>query len=181
MLRWLLRLVVVGLIGLGVAYAISRLMGQDEDFDDFDDIEAGFEFEETPVEIDVPVEAGSGEGSSAVSQGEGMSFSAGTDIEENRETATETGMGTDETSAARGKQTGILGSGTGGAADGSLIDINGIGPSYAARLEAAGITTIEDLANANAEDIASKMDVIGGSSAIEDWITQARDMTSGER
>ena len=172
MLRWLLRLVVVGLIGLGVAYAVSRLMGQDEDFDDFDDIEAGFEFEETPVEIDVPVEAGGDEGT-GTSQNERMAFSAAND------TGTETEA--DEANAARGKQTGILGSGTGGAADGSLIDINGIGPSYAARLEAAGINTIADLASANAEDIASKMDVIGGSSAIEDWITQARDMMSGER
>ena len=171
MLRWLLRLIVVGLIGLGVAYAVSRLMGQDEDFDDFDDIEAGFEFEETPVEIDVPAEAGGGVSSQGAggSQGDRMTSSA----------ATSTDTSTPEVSADRGKQTGILGGGTAGnATEGNLTDINGIGPNYAARLEAAGITSIADLANASAEDIASKMDVIGGSSAIEDWITQARDMRS---
>src|SRR5687768_901451 len=169
MLRWLMRLVIVGLIGLGVAYAISRLMGQDEDFDDFDDIEAGFEFEETPVEIDVPAEAGGAESSGGTQADGGLSW-----------TGTETGAeaGTSEESVARGKQTGILGGGgaAGDSGGGSLIDINGIGPNYAARLEAAGITSIADLAAADAEDIASKMDVIGGSSAIEDWIAQAKSM-----
>lgn len=164
MLRWLIRLVIVGLIGLGVAYAVSRLMGQDEDFDDFDDIEAGFEFEETPVEIDVPADAGGAE-SMGGPQGDNSPLSAGT----GRDT------GPAEADAGRGKQTGILGGGAeGGTAGGSLIDINGIGPNYAARLEAAGIATLSDLANASAEDIASKMDVIGGSSAIEDWIAQAK-------
>ena len=169
MLRWLMRLVIVGLIGLGVAYAVSRLMGQDEDFDDFDDIEAGFEFEETPVEIDVPADAGGAE-SMGGSQGDAdnATFPAGMG----------TDMGTSEAETRRGKQTGILGGGAEGGADGgSLIDITGIGPNYAARLEAAGIATLRDLANASAEDIASKMDVIGGSSAIEDWIAQAKGLT----
>ena len=153
MLRWLMRLVIVGLIGLGVAYAISRLMGQDEDFDDFDDIEAGFEFEETPVEIDVPANTLQAGGGSA-------ELTAG-------------GVNMTKADADGGDSGDKAGSG-----GGSLIDINGIGPNYAARLEAAGIVTLSDLANASAEDIASKIDVIGGSSAIEDWIEQAKGMTS---
>ena len=159
MLRWLMRLVVVGLIGLGLAYAVSRLMGQDEDFDDFDDIEAGFEFEETPVEIDVPantLQTGGGSAELAVG-GENMTEA-------------------DADGGDSGDKADSNGGGEAGKSSGSLIDINGIGPSYAARLEAAGIATIGDLANASAEDIASKMDVIGGSSAIEDWIAQAKGM-----
>ncbi len=157
MLRWLMRMVVVGLIGLGVAYAVSRLMGQDEDFDDFDDIEAGFEFEETPVEIDVPADAGGETGGFAdrMAAGESMTGGAG-------------GGDTDASGSGGGSE--------GGDSGGNLTDINGIGPNYAARLEAAGITSIADLAKADAEDIASKMDVIGGSSAIEDWIAQAKGM-----
>ena len=165
MLRWLLRLVVVGLLGLGLAYAVSRLMGQDEDFDDFDDIEAGFEFEETPVVIDVPLQASSGSQELGAGGG-GMTGSPDADT---------SGQGG---GSGGGSQDG--GSQGGGNSDGggNLVDINGIGPSYAARLEAIGITSIADLANASAEDIASKVDVIGGSSAIEDWITQAKGMTS---
>ncbi len=158
MLRWLIRLVVVGLIGLGLAYAVSRLMGQDEDFDDFDDIEAGFEFQETPVEIDVPAAAGGagGGGGSADREATGESITGAV------------GGSEDKSGSDGGLE--------GGSAGGSLIDITGIGPNYAARLEAAGIATLSDLANANAEDIASKMDVIGGASAIEDWIAQAKGM-----
>ena len=165
MLRWLLRLVVVGLIGLGVAYAVSRLMGQDEDFDDFDDIEAGFEFEETPVEIDVPLQAGGGS----------MELGAG---EESMTASSDADTSGEGGGSGRGSQGGNSNGGEGG---GNLTDINGIGPNYAARLEAAGIMSIADLAAANAEDIAAKMDVIGGSSAIEDWISQAKGMGSGER
>src|SRR5207248_8682655 len=54
MRRWLLRLLIVGLI-LFVAFRVaSRMLGGEEDFDDYDDIEAGLDFTETPVEIDVP-------------------------------------------------------------------------------------------------------------------------------
>src|SRR3712207_9286045 len=56
MLRWLLRLLLVGLILAAIGFVVSRLMGQDDDFDDFDDLDEGFEFEETPVEIDVPAD-----------------------------------------------------------------------------------------------------------------------------
>src|SRR5215210_6581344 len=56
MLRWLVRLLVIGLIVAAAAFAANRLMNREEDFDDFDDVDAGFEFEETPVEIDVPAE-----------------------------------------------------------------------------------------------------------------------------
>ena len=154
-----MRLVIVGLIGLGVAYAVSRLMGQDEDFDDFDDIEAGFEFQETPVEIDVPLQAGGGSaeltaGSGSMTKADADSGDSGDKADSNRDDGA-------------------------GKSSGSLTDINGIGPNYAARLEAAGITTLSDLANASAEDIASKIDVIGGSSAIEDWIAQAKGMNEG--
>ncbi len=56
MLRWLLRLLIIGLVvGISVQ-VISRLLNKEEDFDDFDDIDAGFAFAETPVEIDVPAE-----------------------------------------------------------------------------------------------------------------------------
>ena len=155
MLRWLLRLAIIGLIGLAVAYAITRLMGEEEDFDEFDDIEEGFEFTETPVEIDVPAEEG-----------------------------TRTGMGT--ATAASNMETGTLsestgtdtGSGGAGASTLPLSEINGIGPNYEARLQAAGINTIEDLANADPNALNEQIEVIGGVSTIESWITQAREYVS---
>lgn len=132
MLRWLKRLIILGLIALAVVFIAGRLMRQEEDFDDYDDIESGFEFQETPVEIDVPAE------SSTPSDG-------------HAETA----------SAAK------------------LTDIPGIGPAYEARLQAAGINTIEDLAGADAGSLAEQVEVIGGVSTIEDWISQAQGYSSG--
>jgi predicted flap endonuclease-1-like 5' DNA nuclease len=135
MLRWLLRLLIIGLVLFVVAKVVSRHLGGDEDFDDYDDIDAGFEFAETPVEIDVPA----GNGSSA------PTMSAGT------------------TNAHRQ----------------ALIDINGIGPTYASRLMEAGVNTLDDLAKADAEDLAEKLDVIGGRATVENWIVQAQGLTSG--
>jgi predicted flap endonuclease-1-like 5' DNA nuclease len=131
MLRWLKRLVILGLIALAVVFIAGRLMRQEEDFDDYDDIESGFEFQETPVEIDVPAE------SSAPSDGHAE------------------------------------------ASPSKLTDITGIGPAYEARLQAAGINTVEDLAGADAGSLAEQVEVIGGVSTIEDWISQAQGFSSG--
>ncbi|MDQ6692805.1 MAG: hypothetical protein M3014_00050 [Chloroflexota bacterium] len=55
--RWLRRLLILGIIAAVAGFVASRLMGSEEDdFDDFDDIEAGLDFQETPVEIDVPAQ-----------------------------------------------------------------------------------------------------------------------------
>jgi predicted flap endonuclease-1-like 5' DNA nuclease len=107
-------------------------MGQDEDFDDYDDLDAGFEFEETPVEIDVPAE--------------------------------------DTAGAAQD---------TGGEDGNRLTSVNGIGPAYEARLQALGIESLDDLLNADPASLADQLGVIGGQAAVEDWIAQARQLTSG--
>lgn len=54
--RWLTRLLIFGSIAIAAVLVVYRFLNQDEDYDDFDDIDAGFEFQETPVEIDVPAE-----------------------------------------------------------------------------------------------------------------------------
>ena len=69
MLRWLGRLLLIGLILAVIGFAASRLLGQDDDFDDFDDIEEGFDYQETPLEIAVP--AGDTGGRSASASGAG--------------------------------------------------------------------------------------------------------------
>jgi predicted flap endonuclease-1-like 5' DNA nuclease len=140
MLRWLLRLLFIGLILFVAARVISRMLGGEEDFDDFDDIDSGFEFTETPVEIDVPV----GNGSSEFAMSSAPTISA------------------DDADAQRQ----------------ALIDINGIGPTYASRLMDAGINTLDDLANADAGSLAEKLDVIGGQATVENWIAQAQGLTS---
>jgi predicted flap endonuclease-1-like 5' DNA nuclease len=54
LLRWAVRLLFFALIAGGIGFAITRLLGgDDEDFEDFEDLESSFEFNETPVEIDV--------------------------------------------------------------------------------------------------------------------------------
>lgn len=133
MLSWLKRLIILGLIALAIAFIAGRLMRQEEDFDDYDDIESGFDFQETPVEIDVPAEGGD---TASDANGEGTSAS-------------------------------------------KLTDITGIGPAYEARLQAAGINTVEDLAGADAGSLAEQVEVIGGVSTIEDWISQAQGFSSG--
>ena len=56
--------------------------------------------------------------------------------------------------------------------DGDLEDLKGIGPSYAEKLGDAGIETIADLADADAEKLAAETDLSEG--RLEDWIERAR-------
>ncbi|MFL5733426.1 MAG: helix-hairpin-helix domain-containing protein [Chloroflexia bacterium] len=151
MLRWLLRLLIIGLVLFVVTRAVARMLGGEEDFDDYDDIEAGFEFTETPVEIDVPA----GDTSSIPT----MSSSADSFTASDATAEPSTSSQPDADRQA-------------------LIDINGIGPTYASRLMDAGINTVDDLARADAGDLADKLDVIGGRATVENWITQAQGMTS---
>jgi|GEM_PF-3092219 len=154
MLRWLMRLIILGLIGLAIMYVLRRFMGQEEDFDEYDDIESGFEFQETPVEIDVPADT-TGPTAQAAQGGAGS---------ENMDPG-----GSADVDTSAGATTELPG----------LIEINGIGASYQARLQAAGINTVEDLAGADANALNEQLDVIGGASAIEDWIAQAKELASG--
>src|SRR4029450_8740925 len=64
--------------------------------------------------------------------------------------------------------------GNNGSAGNRLTDINGIGYAYEARLQAIGINNISDLANADADTVASQIDVIGGSATVGDWIDKAK-------
>src|SRR5215217_6329104 len=66
LVRWLVRLFFFALIAGVVGFVITRLMGgEDDDFEDFEDLESSFEFNETPVEIDVSGPATSGESTMA--------------------------------------------------------------------------------------------------------------------
>jgi predicted flap endonuclease-1-like 5' DNA nuclease len=174
MLRWLVRLLIAGLVAAAVAFVLARVLGQDEeDFDDFDEFDTEFEFE-TPVEIDVPADGGTSTATMGSGAGE----------------ADTSGMSA-RVSGARSAATAPLRSleGTEGATDmtaqtaagesGSLIDINGIGPAYEARLQAIGINTMADLANADSNHIAEQIDPIGGINTVEDWISQARAYIEG--
>lgn len=175
--RWLTRLLILGIIGAAALFVISRLMNQEEDFDDFDDIDAGFEFEETPVEIDVPVEE-------SVIVAEEMPETRATSA-----TAPATGpldAGSENGAASNTAATSASSSGQDTVIlslhpEGSrLIDINGIGRTYEARLQSIGINSLQELANANPDAVAEQLDVIGGRATVEDWIAQARDMLSNE-
>src|SRR6187402_833484 len=87
MLRWLVRLLVLALIAIAGAILVSRLTNREEDFDDYDDLEAGFDFQETPVEIEVPAEASGARsnagssGSSSGSDAASMSASSGSSMQ----------------------------------------------------------------------------------------------------
>jgi predicted flap endonuclease-1-like 5' DNA nuclease len=59
----------------------------------------------------------------------------------------------------------------------SLTDISGIGPVYATRLASAGIHTIEQLAEARAEEVAAAADV--PRTRAERWIEAARNARTG--
>lgn len=158
MFRLLRRLLLWGFLLLAAIWVVSRLLNREEDFDDYDDIDMGMDFMETPVEIDVPAESAPTKSNPT----KPLSMPDTTS-----EATTET-KATSETDAK--------------SADGqihSLIDVNGIGPTYAARLNDVGITTLDDLAKAAPETLAEKIEVIGGHTEIEDWIKQAREMTSG--
>lgn len=55
-----------------------------------------------------------------------------------------------------------------------LTVVNGIGPVYAKRLDGAGIKSFGDLANANAEDLATRTDL--PRDRVADWIRKASDL-----
>jgi len=57
-----------------------------------------------------------------------------------------------------------------------LTSVNGIGPAYADRLHRAGISTIADLGQADAEALAEQIDVAPG--VVADWQEQARELRS---
>lgn len=167
MLRRLSRLLVILLVLAVVAYAVSKLMGgDDDDFDDFDDLDSGFEFQETPIEIDVPA-------ADSMAPDTGMSDNASS-YDESAVPAPRIGTAPlhDRSGLASGTE-------TNGSDGGRLIDINGIGPAYEARLHSIGINSIHDLAHADAEAIASQIEVIGGAATVGDWIDQARMLHNG--
>ncbi|MDQ3706573.1 MAG: hypothetical protein M3437_15410 [Chloroflexota bacterium] len=173
MLRWLLRLLLVGLILAAIGFVVTRLMGQDEDFDDFDDLDEGFEFEETPVEIDVPAEDGASAGATGGAAtadlgAEGDSAGGDGGADESDEGA-EGAEGAESDGSAEGAE---------GATGTKLTDITGIGPAYEARLQAIGIESVDDLLNADAANLAEQLGVIGGQSAVEDWLAQARQLAA---
>jgi len=154
MLRWLFRLLIIGLLLAVVAYVVSRLMGDDDDdYDDFDDLDSGFEFQETPVEIDVPI--------------------SDTDIPDTDTSTASTAaavMSTPVPSETETAENSTVNQ------EGRLIDINGIGPAYEARLQSIGINSLHDLAHADADAIASQIEIIGGAATVGDWINQARSL-----
>jgi predicted flap endonuclease-1-like 5' DNA nuclease len=157
MLRRLSRLLIIALLLAVVAFAVSRLMGSDDDdFDDFDDLDSGFEFQETPVEIDVPA------------------ADVPSSKDDNPGPSSHAASTPSSTTTVRLDDTDSETAGSNGHEEGRLIDINGIGPAYEARLQAIGIHSIADLAHADADSIASQIDVIGGAATIGEWITQAR-------
>ena len=150
MLRWLVRLLILGaIVGVGAIVA-SRLLNREEDWDDFDEDES-FEFQETPVEIDVP----------ARESGQGMS----------------TDMGAPATFAAGDMGDG--GGETGEQSGPGLLEVKGIGHAFEARLNAVGVNSLEDLASASAESLNEQLDVPGGAGTIQGWISQAQRITSG--
>jgi predicted flap endonuclease-1-like 5' DNA nuclease len=54
-----------------------------------------------------------------------------------------------------------------------VTDVDGIGSAYGERLEGAGIETVGDLADADADDLSDRIDV--SAKRIGRWIDQARD------
>lgn len=53
-----------------------------------------------------------------------------------------------------------------------LSQVKGIGPVFRARLGEAGVSTFADLARADAEALATRIDV--AASRVDDWVDQAR-------
>ena len=147
MLRWLLRLLILGAILGAGALVAKRLLSQEEDWDDFDDFDESFEFQETPVEIEVPAQ-------------EGGQSPSGSDM---------------ATSSFAGSE----GTGEGEAGGPGLTDVKGIGNAFESRLKAIGVKTLHDLAGANPESLNEQLDVPGGVSTLQDWISQAQKLSSG--
>jgi len=148
MLRWLVRLLVLAVIAVVGVIVVSRLTNREDDFEDYDDLEAGFDFQETPVEIEVPAEQSAGGRSEG--SGGGSNGASGATME-----TTQLGEG-----------------------GGQLTDISGIGPAFDARLKAIGINSTADLAQADANSLSEQIDVIGGVATIEDWIAQAKSLST---
>ncbi|MFP3915798.1 MAG: helix-hairpin-helix domain-containing protein [Actinomycetota bacterium] len=59
----------------------------------------------------------------------------------------------------------------------STTDVHGIGPVYATRLEAAGITTVSDLANSRPGEVSAAAEV--AESRARGWIDDARALLEG--
>ena len=182
LVRWLVRLFFFAFLAGAVWFVVTRLMGgEDDDFEDFEDLEASFEFNETPVEIDV-----SGPATTEVSAS-GMEMTtlgedAGSDRGDSSAYASGEALALEEQTAESGEASNTLRANTNGAAGGSrLIDIKGIGPGYESRLRAIGINSMSDLLNADPQRIAEQVGVIGGASQVEDWIEQARTILSEGR
>ncbi len=192
LVRWLVRLFFFALIVGAVGFVITRLMGgEDEDFDDFEDLEASFEFNETPVEIDVSGPATTSEAQAAMPGEMSSEMPAETDAEmgpaENAEESAPPSshpsadtIALDDRLLDNEDTSSSMNASTNGSAAGSrLIDIKGIGPNYETRLRAIGINNMNDLLNADSHHIAEQVGVIGGASQVDDWKEQARSMMSG--
>lgn len=195
LVRLLVRLFFFALIAGVVGFVITRLMGgEDDDFEDFEDLESSFEFNETPVEIDVSGPATSGESTMASADASSDSDSApeyrvesyanatvaldesstDSDSDDSSEDEVAEDAGSDESEDTASEVSDPQ-------ADGPrLIDIKGIGPSYEARLRKMGITSMSELLEADPEKIVESANVIGGVAEVEDWKEQARAMTSNE-
>jgi hypothetical protein len=191
LVRWAVRLFFFALIAGAVGFVVTRLLGgEDEDFDDYEDLEANFEFNETPVEIDVSGPATSDTSTSDISTsdtGTPSSSNAVTEIGDGDEAATgDNGSGRSSSSSDTvildnrldenaAPTVGDLNTSSNGASDGSrLIDIKGIGPGYESRLRAIGINTLGDLIDTDAQQIVEQAGVNGGVALVEDWKEQAR-------
>ena len=154
LVRLLVRLFVFGLIAAAVGFVVTRLMGgEDEDFEDFDDLETSFEFNETPVEIEVS--ENTAPASAPSSQTKVLSS-----------TAVDSSADTVPTEVPEGPR---------------LIDIKGIGPSYETRLHSIGIKTMQDLIDADANNVAEELGVIGGATEVADWVVQAHAFLSDKQ
>lgn len=171
MFRRLFRLLVFAALLALALWAAARFLNREEDFEDYEDIDSTMDFTETPVEIEVPYEAGA---ATATQTEPPPSSGDSGPTADSQETvalaATEPGTPEEPTSSST--------SGNSSGSGGSVIDVNGIGPTYAARLREIGINSLSDLAGADADDIAGKIDVIQGRTEIQDWIDQAKRMTS---
>lgn len=196
MLRWLMRLLHLALFALiagAIAFAVSRLFGQDddEDFDDFDDFDSSFDFQEIPLEIDVPAVEGASPHkvvTDTVRLEEDVNAGDNKAVDAMEAAGSEGAPGGDSQNAL-GSESGDMGNGVGSDSEsgesnggtGRLIDIIGIGPVYEARLHSIGVNSISALAHADAQAIADKLEVIGGVGAIADWISQAQSYPANER